>query len=119
MNTQKFTQKCTLQCKNLYNLHEILYKNVHYSVKICVIQVTKAVMKLHKNLHKKLHYSVKICIISSNNISRVITQNIIQNFTQKFYKKLHQSVHYSVKICVIHIISFVFSVKIMKNFESP
>ena len=77
MNTQKFTQKITLECKNMYNLHQ------------------------------NVHYSVKICVISSNNLSRVITQKIIQNFTQKNTLecknlwKLHQSVHYSVKNCVI------------------
>ena len=81
MNTQKFTQKITLQCKNLYNLHQ------------------------------NVHYSVKICVISSNNLSRVITVKIIQNFTQKITLeckklcKLHQSVHYSVKICVIFCIN--------------
>ena len=81
MNTQKFTQKITLQCKNLYNLHQ------------------------------NVHHSVKISVISSNDLSRVITQKIMQTFTQKIIQKitleckklckLHKSVHYSVKICVI------------------
>ena len=53
MKTQKFTQKNTLQCKNLYNLH------------------------------RNVPYSVKICVITSNNLSRVIQQKTLQNFTQK------------------------------------
>ena len=37
MNTQKFTQTITLQCKNLYNLHEILHKILHKNVHCSVI----------------------------------------------------------------------------------
>ena len=43
----------------------------------------------------------------------------MMKYKKNLHKNLHKNVHYSVKICVIHTISFVFSVEIIKNFESP
>ena len=62
MNTQKFTQKCTLECKSLYNF----YKIVHYSVKICgsfsvnSFRLDRIGIKLRKytKIHTKKHTTV-------------------------------------------------------------